>query len=79
MSRADGIHIDHLHFIYAMADTSKTAEPKPQSRPLDESLYSIDDQALQFMREQTGIQDPEELKKHIFAAQAKAYAVRLPH
>ncbi|EIW65002.1 uncharacterized protein TRAVEDRAFT_68659 [Trametes versicolor FP-101664 SS1] len=58
-----------------MTDASNPVEPKPQSRPLDESLYSIDDQALQFMREQTGIQDPEELRKHIFAAQAEAYAI----
>ena len=44
--------------------------------PLDETLYSIDDQALEFMKAQTGIQDAEELKRHIFAVQAEAYAVR---
>ncbi|KAH9858784.1 hypothetical protein C2E23DRAFT_864612 [Lenzites betulinus] len=42
---------------------------------LDESLYSIDDEALDFMKAQTGIEDPEELKKHIMAVQAEAYAI----
>ncbi|KAI0374560.1 hypothetical protein BV20DRAFT_518721 [Pilatotrama ljubarskyi] len=43
--------------------------------PMDESLYTIDDEALEFMKAQTGIQDPEELKKHILAVQAEAYQV----
>lgn len=48
---------------------------KPPPLPLDESLYTIDDAALGYMQAQTGILDPEELKKHIIAAQAEAYAV----
>lgn len=48
---------------------------KPPPRPLDESLYAIHDEALQFMQQQTGIQDPEEIKRHIIAVQAEAYAV----
>ncbi|KAI0358974.1 hypothetical protein OH77DRAFT_1420487 [Trametes cingulata] len=43
--------------------------------PLDESLYKIDDESLEFMKAQTGIQDPEELKKHFLAVQAEAYHV----
>ncbi|KAI0823142.1 hypothetical protein BC628DRAFT_1417830 [Trametes gibbosa] len=68
-------------------NTTETAKPsgihnnvdlsiKP-SKPhaLDESLYSIDDEALGFMKKQTGIEDPDELKKHILAVQAEAYAI----
>ncbi|KAI8983390.1 hypothetical protein BD414DRAFT_490769 [Trametes punicea] len=45
-----------------------------QPIPLDESLYSIDDVALEFMRVQTGIQNYDELKRHILAVQAEAYS-----
>ncbi|KAI0639003.1 hypothetical protein C8Q77DRAFT_23265 [Trametes polyzona] len=61
-----------------MADQSVAnakAGGRPVPRPLDESLYSIDDTALEFMKEQTGIQDPDELKKHVMAVQAEAYAI----
>ena len=47
----------------------------PPKVPLDPSLYSIEDDALEFMKASTGIQDPEELKKHILAVQEEAYAV----
>ncbi|KAI0374559.1 hypothetical protein BV20DRAFT_1049336 [Pilatotrama ljubarskyi] len=58
-----------------MADNnSQTAARQP--RPLDESLYSIDDEALEFMKTLTGIEDPEKLKKHILNVQAEAYVVR---
>ncbi|KAI0757381.1 hypothetical protein C8Q80DRAFT_1090761 [Daedaleopsis nitida] len=42
---------------------------------LDESLYNIEAGALEFMKSQTGIQDPDELKKHILAVQAEAYTI----
>ncbi|KAI0358976.1 hypothetical protein OH77DRAFT_1420491 [Trametes cingulata] len=58
-----------------MADTA-SGTPERQPRPLDESLYSIDDEAFEFMKALTGIEDPEGLKKHILAVQAEAYAVR---
>lgn len=58
-------------------DNKQADSPKPKSVPLDEELYTIDDQALEFMKSQTGIQDPEEIKKHILAVQAEAYAVWL--
>ncbi|KDQ63332.1 hypothetical protein JAAARDRAFT_29353 [Jaapia argillacea MUCL 33604] len=43
--------------------------------PLDSSLYSLDEAELAFFKAQTGIQDEEELKKHIIAVQEKAYKV----
>ncbi|OJT14322.1 hypothetical protein TRAPUB_9113 [Trametes pubescens] len=59
-----------------MTDTTTTSGIyKPPPLPLDESLYTIDDAALEYMQAQTGILDTEELKKHIIAAQAEAYAV----
>ncbi|TFK93027.1 hypothetical protein K466DRAFT_643031 [Polyporus arcularius HHB13444] len=60
-----------------MADHDKkhADSSKPKPVPLDEELYTIDDQALEFMKSQTGIQDPEEIKKHILAVQAEAYAI----
>ena len=56
-----------------MAITS--AESNPAFRPLDDALYKMDEQQLEFMKKQTGIQDPEELKKHIIGVQEEAYAV----
>ena len=47
----------------------------PNAVPLDEALYRIDNEAQAFMQGQTGIQDTEELKRHILAVQAKAYSV----
>ncbi|KAI0735566.1 hypothetical protein C8Q76DRAFT_765975 [Earliella scabrosa] len=48
---------------------------KPLPNPLDESLYALDGQALEFMKTQTGIEDAEELKKHIINVQTEAYAI----
>ncbi len=45
--------------------------------PLDPKLYSLDEQEAAFFKSATGIQDEEELKKHILDVQAKAYAVRV--
>ncbi len=45
-------------------------------RPLDESFYSLDKTEEEFITQQTGIQDPQELKKHIMNVQAEAYQVR---
>ncbi|KAK7019944.1 methyltransferase ausD [Favolaschia claudopus] len=41
--------------------------------PLDESLYPMDDENLEFIKEPSGIKDPETLKKHIMTVQNKAY------
>lgn len=43
--------------------------------PLDDSLYSLEGENLAFFKEQTGITNEEELKKHILGAQKKAYDV----
>lgn len=45
------------------------------NKPLDESLYPTDEQGIAFMKATTGIEDDEELKKHILAVQAKAFGV----
>ncbi|KAF8896611.1 hypothetical protein BD779DRAFT_1727596 [Infundibulicybe gibba] len=48
----------------------------PATRPpLNPSLYSLDGDELAFFQEQTGIQDPAELKAHILNVQAKAYEI----
>ncbi|KAI0066720.1 hypothetical protein BV25DRAFT_1912758 [Artomyces pyxidatus] len=46
-----------------------------QELELDESLYRLDDEEAAFFKAQTGIQDDEELKKHLLQGQAEAYAV----
>ena len=43
--------------------------------PLDDSLYRLDEEELTFMKTQSGIEDEEELKKHVLAVQAEAYKV----
>lgn len=45
-------------------------------KPLDESLYSrLDTEDISFLKSQTGIDDDEELKKHVLKVQADIYAV----
>ena len=45
--------------------------------PLDEALYSLDGQEAAFFKSQTGIEDDEELKRHILRSQKEAYEVRM--
>ena len=45
--------------------------------PREENDFKIDEDGLAFMKAQTGIEDEEELKKHILAVQAEAFAVSL--
>jgi hypothetical protein len=52
---------------------SHNDEGKP--RPLDDSLYSLDQQEYEFLSLQTGIKDPEELKMHVLAVQEEIYKV----
>jgi len=48
--------------------------PTSETRiPLDPSLYVLDDEQRSFLKTQTGIEDDEALKDHIFAIQKKAY------
>ncbi len=42
---------------------------------LDESLYEFAEEERIFLKQQTGIQDDDELKAHIFRVQAEAYEV----
>ena len=46
--------------------------------PLDPSIYNLDEEQRVFFKEQTGIQDDNELRDHILQVQAEAYAVSLP-
>lgn len=43
--------------------------------PVDESLYSLDEEASAFFKAQTRIQDDDKLKRHILDLQKKAYEV----
>ncbi|TFY75585.1 hypothetical protein EWM64_g8429 [Hericium alpestre] len=43
--------------------------------PLDESLYNLNQEEVSFYKQQTGIQDDEELKQHIISVQTEAYAI----
>lgn len=45
--------------------------------PLDEALYTLDEEEAAFFKSQTGIDDDEELKQHILRAQKDAYEVRV--
>ena len=44
---------------------------------LDERYYDLTGEDLTFFKQQTGIQDDEELKAHILQVQAEAYKVCL--
>ena len=44
-------------------------------RVLDERLYDPTDEERSFFKQQTGIQDDDELKAHIVQVQAEAYKV----
>ncbi|KAI0795120.1 hypothetical protein C8Q75DRAFT_712487 [Abortiporus biennis] len=45
------------------------------SPPLKEELYNLQPQEIEFFKQQTGIQDDDELKRHIIDVQKEAYAV----
>ena len=46
-----------------------------QGRALDERFYDLTDEERAFFKQQTGIQDDDELKTHILQVQAEAYKV----
>ena len=56
-----------------MSETHRPAWDKP----LDSSIYALDEEEEEFMKAATGIQDDEELKSHVIAVQTKAFAVCL--
>lgn len=56
---------------------SYTHNEEGKPRPLDESLYNLSEDEQQFLSSQTGIQDREELRRHVFDVQKQIYAVSL--
>ncbi len=50
----------------------KLGRPRPG---VDERFYILAEKEADFFKEQTGIQDDEELKEHIIKVQTEAYAV----
>jgi hypothetical protein len=56
-----------------MLEATADADLKPVE--LNESLYKLDADEKAFFKEQTGIVDDEELKRHIIRVQREAYAV----
>ncbi|EIW65003.1 uncharacterized protein TRAVEDRAFT_42402 [Trametes versicolor FP-101664 SS1] len=59
-----------------MADTGvQNEDGRSRALPLDENLYTLDEETSGFFMAQTGIQDAEELRKHLLRVQAEAYAV----
>jgi hypothetical protein len=56
----------------------ESAEPIPSYKALDERLYNLSDEERSFFKEQSGIQDDDELKAHIIQVQTEAYKVGQP-
>ena len=55
---------------------SQLEVPRPdERRPLDPSLYTLNDAEIAFFASQTGIEDRERLKEHILQVQADIYKV----
>ena len=52
--------------------------PGTDVEALDESFYQPSDEEREFLSQQTGISDPEELKKHVLQVQKEVYAVSDP-
>jgi len=56
-------------------DNSTPQELVPPDYKPDERLYNLSEEERAFLKEQTGIQDDDELKAHVFQLQAEAYKV----
>jgi hypothetical protein len=54
---------------------SQDADTQLAKVPLDESLYSLGEELATFFKQQTGIRDDEELKRHAMEVQKEAYDV----
>ena len=71
-----------LEFLWIMTiipdanDSAQVRETDASRRPLEEKYYSLTPEEVAFFQSYTGIQDEEELKKHILKVQSDAYAVR---
>ena len=57
--------------------TSNSTEPRLPNFQLDDVPYTLDRDAIEFLKSQTGIQDEEELKQHVLAVRKKAWDVSL--
>lgn len=62
-----------------MPESDNISAPQGPARSnipaLDERLYDLTDEERSFLKQQTGIQDDDELKAHILQVQAEAYKV----
>ena len=63
-----------------MSESDNISAPQETTQPryykaLDECLYTLNDEERSFFKEQSGIQDDDELKAHIVQVQAEAYKV----
>ena len=61
-----------------MASTAPVTLPpfEPANLELEDRYHVLQTTDLEFFHQRTGIQDPDELKKHITTVQREAYAVR---
>ena len=57
------------------ADHTKAHPPDRAPLVLEEKFYKLSEAEYEFYKSQTGIDDPEALKRHILQVQAEAYAV----
>lgn len=61
-----------------ISNQKQTKEPTSLAElELDPSLYKPDPNEIEFFKSQTGIQDDEELKKHIISVQKEAWEVSI--
>ncbi|KAM5539468.1 hypothetical protein V8D89_006920 [Ganoderma adspersum] len=60
-----------------MSSTAEEAKENSSLTALDTGLhlYDMDEQGLTFIKAETGIEDEEELKKHILAVRAEGYSI----
>ncbi len=61
-------------------NTTGSEKRDPEAYPLNEKLYPLNAETpreLEFWKSQTGIQDEEELRRHIIKVQTEAHAVRI--
>jgi hypothetical protein len=63
-----------------MSGSDHISAPQETTQPsyykaLDERLYTLNDEERSFFKEQSGIQDDDELKAHFVQVQAEAYKV----
>lgn len=65
----------HATMSYTLADNIPKYRDPHKAPPLDETLYELSADELEFFRSQTGISNEHALKQHIVNVQRKAYSV----